>query len=449
MLWRALKDVEKGCYVDVGANDPETDSVTKAFYDRGWRGINIEPVASLFQRLREERPEDVNLQLVAAGATGEVRFFDVRDSGLSTTNREIAERHRLSGWEVTERCVQAETLTRICQEYIRGEVHFLKIDVEGGTRDVIEGLDLDRIRPWIIVVEATEPNSEVPDFANWEPLITRSRYRFVYYDGLNRFYVADEHVALASAFDRPPNWFDHFSLAATEAALHRAQQAEAEAAQADREAQHAIARAEQAEVRAEAADQETQRAAKRAGEAEARAEAADQEAQRSAERLRQAEEERVALVASLAALEGRAQTLAQQGEDLEQRLRAREELLQAVFTSRSWRVAAPLRATMRLARRLGIVAFVKRLGRPILGRGVAIMRRHPTMKPFAWRLVSTIPGARARLEHFVTVRDVAARAAELHGSLKPQPVIEAAPPVGLRARAIRAALSDLVSEKIP
>ena len=43
MLWRALKDVENGFYIDVGANHPAIDSVTKLFYENGWSGINIEP----------------------------------------------------------------------------------------------------------------------------------------------------------------------------------------------------------------------------------------------------------------------------------------------------------------------------------------------------------------------------------------------------------------------
>jgi hypothetical protein len=31
LLWRALKNVEKGFYIDVGANHPVDDSVTKLF----------------------------------------------------------------------------------------------------------------------------------------------------------------------------------------------------------------------------------------------------------------------------------------------------------------------------------------------------------------------------------------------------------------------------------
>ena len=38
VLWRVLEDVEKGCYVDVGACDPVIDSITWPFYEQGWRG---------------------------------------------------------------------------------------------------------------------------------------------------------------------------------------------------------------------------------------------------------------------------------------------------------------------------------------------------------------------------------------------------------------------------
>lgn len=43
MLMRALASIEKGFYIDVGAAWPDQDSVTKAFYEKGWLGVNIEP----------------------------------------------------------------------------------------------------------------------------------------------------------------------------------------------------------------------------------------------------------------------------------------------------------------------------------------------------------------------------------------------------------------------
>ena len=64
-----------------GAGDPVIDSVTKAFSERGWRGVNIEPVEASFHKLREDRPDDINLQAVVGDCEGEVPFFEVRRHG--------------------------------------------------------------------------------------------------------------------------------------------------------------------------------------------------------------------------------------------------------------------------------------------------------------------------------------------------------------------------------
>jgi peptide methionine sulfoxide reductase MsrB len=58
MLHRALRPVQQGFYVDVGANDPVCHSITKAFYECGWRGINIEPVQSWFGKIEADRSRD-------------------------------------------------------------------------------------------------------------------------------------------------------------------------------------------------------------------------------------------------------------------------------------------------------------------------------------------------------------------------------------------------------
>ncbi|HTD03693.1 FkbM family methyltransferase, partial [Undibacterium sp.] len=79
MLWRALKHVPNGFYIDVGANDPEIDSVTLAFYQRGWRGLNIEPMRQYHQRLLAQRPEDINLPVAVSDRAGQMHFYDVPD----------------------------------------------------------------------------------------------------------------------------------------------------------------------------------------------------------------------------------------------------------------------------------------------------------------------------------------------------------------------------------
>lgn len=211
MLSRALSGVEAGFYIDVGAQDPIADSVTRAFYVRGWRGINIDPVKHWHQRLKEDRPHDINLRLAVGATQGEIRVHEVADSGLSTTSDDYAARHEESGFSVSSEMVEMTTLDAIMAEQRVREVHFLKIDVEGAEKDVLTGISLRDVRPWIILVESREPNSQVTTHDAWEHLLIEASYAFVYDDGLNRFYVANEHSELSAAFKLPPNVFDNFT----------------------------------------------------------------------------------------------------------------------------------------------------------------------------------------------------------------------------------------------
>ena len=210
ILWRALRDAEKGFYVDVGAADPEEWSVTHAFYERGWSGINVEPLEEYFRKLTQARPRDINLKVVVGREAGQRTLYTIPGTGLSTLDREIAAKHRAAGWQPQETVVHVQTLTKILEGYAPPVIHFLKVDVEGAEAEVLEGLDLERIRPWIIVVEATEPFSTVSTRTNWERLVTDRGYGFSYFDGLNCFYVADEMAALKERLTVPPNVFDDF-----------------------------------------------------------------------------------------------------------------------------------------------------------------------------------------------------------------------------------------------
>ncbi|EKU83205.1 FkbM family methyltransferase [Massilia timonae] len=211
LLWRALGHVRHGFYIDVGANDPVEHSVTKAFYERGWRGVSIEPLPSFHQAFEEQRPHDVNLAIAAGAADGELTLYDVPAvRGWASPEQSVAEMHRAEGHEVAELTVPVRTLASICEEHVRGEIHFLKVDVEGFEGEVLRGMDFARWRPWVLVIEATLPNSRETNHESWEHLVTGQRYRFAWFDGLNRYYVAEEHAELLAHFGVQPNVFDSF-----------------------------------------------------------------------------------------------------------------------------------------------------------------------------------------------------------------------------------------------
>lgn len=91
-LWRALNSFECGFYIDVGATDPAHDSVTKAFYDHGWSGINVEPMQNYYDALRQQRPRDHYLAM--RGQRPDWRTDLLRHSRLGTFNRRPRRRAR-------------------------------------------------------------------------------------------------------------------------------------------------------------------------------------------------------------------------------------------------------------------------------------------------------------------------------------------------------------------
>ena len=229
MLHRALRNIENGFYIDVGANDPTHESVTRVFYERGWSGVNIEPTDSMFARLCEARPRDVNLNLAAWRSSGTHPLFLVQESeAFATLEPAMAALHREAGRVVTETTIETISLRDVCERYAGNrDIHFMKVDVEGAELQVFQGHDFSRWRPWIILGEAHGPDLSVNVYQPWEDLLTGEKYEFIYCDGLNRFYVAAERRAeLAHAFAVPPNVYDNWVRAEQVALLERAEHAE-------------------------------------------------------------------------------------------------------------------------------------------------------------------------------------------------------------------------------
>jgi FkbM family methyltransferase len=214
-LLRALSGVhhEVGFYIDIGAWDPELDSVTKLFYDAGWHGINIEPSAKWFARLVEQRPRDINLRVAVSEAPGEITFYEHSEGGLGTTIETIANSHEAAGHlKKKKSTVNTLTLTQICDEFAPADIHFLKIDVEGGEASALRSMDFTRYRPWILCIESHLPlRPDIQTYEEWDQYVLTCGYLFAYTDNINRYYVAREHSERAASFSYPIDFYIHVS----------------------------------------------------------------------------------------------------------------------------------------------------------------------------------------------------------------------------------------------
>lgn len=425
MLWRALSHVQQGCYIDIGAQSPDTDSVSRLFHEKGWRGLHVEPTPGYANLLRERRPEEVVLQVAVSDGPGVLRFFDIADTGLSTLSEAIAEEHRQSGFHVSEISVPTITLDTVLEQFSGRQVHWLKIDVEGAEAMVIEGWRESSLRPWILLVESTRPLSSEQTHTEWEAKVLEKGYRFAYFDGLNRFYVSNEHLELLSAFDCGPNVFDNFSLSAASMfcgevnlAYHALQvHTDQKIAERDRlvhaqenvlielrealagsEAEHATAINELSHAQNEALQQLKEAHAEREAEhvlainavVQAQHRALGEHAKMIELATGRSQREMRAVKADLAAARMMESELR---EEAHRWWREAERLHAAVASmenSRSWQLTRPLRA---VRRRLsgGMLAAGKRALRPVVAGSLKVVFRIPGLRRLLKPVVVRIP----------------------------------------------------------
>lgn len=223
-LARAFAGRTRGFYIDVGAWHPVLDSVTKYFYELGWRGIDIEPGVETARLLREDRPRDVVLELACSDVEGETTLFETEiPNDWSTLVPRTAEAvQAIHTRAMRGRAVPVRTLRSVCAEHVREDepIDFLKVDVEGHEAAVLRGADFDRWRPRVVVVEATLPHTTTPSHQAWEPILTAARYRCAGFDGINRYYAAEECSDLLPLLEAPvtvlDGWETHRHLAALE-----------------------------------------------------------------------------------------------------------------------------------------------------------------------------------------------------------------------------------------
>ncbi len=213
VLWRALGHVRDGRYVDIGANSPDDDSVTKVFYDRGWSGLDVEPMPAFAEQLRAKRPRDIVVEAVVSQQDGgEVVLHEFAGTGLSTLREDLVPASVERGLHVEDRPVATRRLSSLVDEHLRDQdVHFCKIDVEGAEAEVLASIDFTHWRPWVLVVEATRPNSTEQSHGEWEPSLLAAGYRATLFDGLSRFYVSEERAGeLTAALSYPACALDGF-----------------------------------------------------------------------------------------------------------------------------------------------------------------------------------------------------------------------------------------------
>jgi len=376
VLWRALKHVSNGFYVDIGAQHPVLDSVSKAFYEHGWRGVHVEPVPHYAEMIRQDRPDEQVLQLALSDEPGILELHVIENSGLSTAVKVYAEGYEKDhGFAHTTIQTPMLPMKSALAFLADRTVHWLKIDVEGLEEQVLRGWDSTVLRPWIIVIEATVPMSPELRYEGAEKLILTAGYRFAYFDGLNRYYVANEHAELIPSLSVPPNVFDDFELSGLSGSWCRG----------------AVARVRgEMQPVIDELSRLREQAAALASEAETRADLAVKRSDESAALASQAQERSVEAEARAVAAEARAVKAEGLSREFELRAAVAEERARIAESTLSRRLLSAVRDGR-------LLSGSKRRVKSLLRLTAQTLDSHPTWKRVASAALNCVPPLKRRL----------------------------------------------------
>jgi len=160
VLARLLDAGAQGFYVDVGAHHPTRFSNTCFFYERGWRGINIEPAPDAVAQFERLRPRDINLRFGVAEAAGTLTYHVFDEPALNTFDAALArDREARTPYRVVRtESVAVERLDALLRKHLPPgqKIDFMSIDVEGLDLQVLRSNDWSRYRPRFVLAEALD-----------------------------------------------------------------------------------------------------------------------------------------------------------------------------------------------------------------------------------------------------------------------------------------------------
>lgn len=209
ILWQVFRRRTNGYFIEVGAYDGVTLSNTYFLEMMGWCGLLIEPIAQLCDRARLSRPQSSVIQAaVSKPGHAPTATFTVTQNvpvlSFLTADQDHVERCKREGAELIQIEVPVVTLDEVLRRQrtqpstpigpwvprVGWRIDLVSIDVEGGELDVLEGFNLDRYKPRILLIENDRPSGDVI-----EPYLLDRGYRKFHRQKINDFFVRADDPA--------------------------------------------------------------------------------------------------------------------------------------------------------------------------------------------------------------------------------------------------------------
>ena len=154
------KPISEVTYLDLGANHAKELSNTYHFYQMGAKGVLLEANPELIPELEQVRPRDIilNRAMSLSQEEQEVSFYVLNGDGLSTIDYEEAQQACAQNPDLkitATYLIKTIQVQEILETYFSfpQELIILSIDLEGIEEKILELIDFEKYKPWIIVLE--------------------------------------------------------------------------------------------------------------------------------------------------------------------------------------------------------------------------------------------------------------------------------------------------------
>lgn len=209
ILWQIFQYRPHGYFVEVGAYDGVTLSNTYFLEQVGWHGLLIEPIGPLCEKASAARPRSraIHAAVSKPGSPATARFTIAQNVPVLSflkADQDHVDRCRREGATLVEIDVPVFTLDEIIMRERQSpaaaggpwapgrgwRIDLISIDTEGSEMDVLEGLNLDRFKPRVLLLENDRESG-----AAIEPYLNARGYRKFHRQKINDFYVRSDDPA--------------------------------------------------------------------------------------------------------------------------------------------------------------------------------------------------------------------------------------------------------------
>ena len=182
LIENIFRNQKNGFYIDVGCQHPIKNNNTYLLHKKGWSGINIDLDKDNIDLFNVSRISDDNINIAASNRINEVDlFFFHKKSPINTIDKRTSQFQKAKISSIKK--IKTNTLNNIIKssKYSNTKIDLLSIDVEGHELPVLEGLDFNKYRPNVIVVECLDLNVSKLEIKNLniENVINSEIYKFL------------------------------------------------------------------------------------------------------------------------------------------------------------------------------------------------------------------------------------------------------------------------------